>query len=197
MREGYIRLNRKLLEWEWFTDGNTLVVWIYILLNANWKDKRFRGKVIKRGQLLTTTTEMGAQLNLTRQNIRTALNHLEETGEISTNKSTKYGTLITVEKYDLYQCDEDEANQPTNHLLTNCQPTNRRKREKDIYINNINNTTTLLNILSEEQLDNLLYRVGEEDHKALMDELSEINGEGIKNAYSYAVKVAKKIGVYR
>ena len=51
---GFIKIHRSLLEWEWWDDINTFRLFITILLLANWKDKRWHGKLIRRGSLWTS-----------------------------------------------------------------------------------------------------------------------------------------------
>ena len=36
---GWIKIHRKLLEWEWADDPNMVALWIHLLLNANLTDK--------------------------------------------------------------------------------------------------------------------------------------------------------------
>lgn len=105
----YIKLYRSLLDWEWFTDGNVLRLWIYILLKANWKDGKFKGEEIKRGSFVTSYETMMAETKLTKQEIRTALKKLENTGEIS-KKITSHQQVITVEKYEFMQEVKQESN---------------------------------------------------------------------------------------
>lgn len=128
---GYISLHRKLLDWEWYNDNNTKVLFIHCLLKANWEDKNWQGILIKRGSFITSIETLSNELNLTFQNIRTSLSKLEKTNEIvkiSTNKNT----LLTIVKYDEYQNIEVKVTneqQTTNKQLTT---TNNIINKKDI-----------------------------------------------------------------
>ena len=126
MRGGYIKLYRSLLDWEWFLDGNTLQVFLSLLLTANHKDSRYRGDVIRRGEVVFGRKQLAETLGLSEQNIRTAINHLISTNEI-TIRSTKKYTVATIVKYSVFQdcgeCANQETNQDTNQQLTNNQPT--------------------------------------------------------------------------
>ena len=53
MDNGWIKIHRKLLEWEWYTDINVKVLFIHLLLKANHKPKSYRGIVIETGQVMT------------------------------------------------------------------------------------------------------------------------------------------------
>ena len=45
MEEGYIKLCRKLAAWEWYTDANTVRVFIHCLIMANWKVYLVHGNI--------------------------------------------------------------------------------------------------------------------------------------------------------
>jgi len=118
MINGWIKLHRSFLEWEWYDDHNTTRVFLHCLLMANHKDKRYKGKVIKRGSFITGRKLFAQQVGLSVQKTRTALNHLKLTNEI-TIKTSAQGTLIQVNNYHRYQ----QSNQQSNQQITNDQPT--------------------------------------------------------------------------
>ena len=108
---GYIRIYRSLIDWEWFTDANTAHLWEYICLRVNYEPSRFRGIEIKRGQMLESMATISKRTGLTYKQVRTALDHLKKTGEIECQRAM-YGMLITVIKYDDFQCQPDEKGTP-------------------------------------------------------------------------------------
>ena len=135
----YIKLDRRITEWEWFTDGNTLKLWIYLLANAQYKDTKYKGIEIKRGQILTGRKKLAQALNMTERQVRTCLQHLENTQEV-TIKSTKRFSLITIVKYGFYQGGGDESDQQIDQQPTKKRPTtdhNTRKKEGKKERNNI------------------------------------------------------------
>lgn len=103
MKEGYIRIARAIEDWRWSDDPTMVYFWLRILILANWRDKAWRNKVIKRGSFVTTLASLSTQLNLSVKQIRTCLDRLRAGGEVSTNTANNY-TLITICKYDSYQC---------------------------------------------------------------------------------------------
>lgn len=124
----WIKLSREILDWEWYSEPNTFRVFVDLLLNAQYKDSRYRGNEIKRGQLITSVDAICKRTGLSIQNVRTALANLEETGEI--NKQTnKRVTLITICKYDTYQGESEEGNKQTNKRVTNNQQTSNNIQE--------------------------------------------------------------------
>jgi hypothetical protein len=102
-----------MIDWEWFTDPKTAHFWVYLLLRANWRDGRFKGMEIKRGQLLMSLQDMAKETGLSVQNVRTAINRLKSTRQL-TCQSTRYGMLISIVKYDNFQILDDDANTQTN-----------------------------------------------------------------------------------
>lgn len=103
MKEGHIRIARAIEEWRWGNDPTMVYFWLRILIMANWKDREWRDKVIKRGSFVTTIASLSAQLNLSVKQVRTCLDRLRAGGEVTTNTANNY-TLVTICKYDSYQC---------------------------------------------------------------------------------------------
>lgn len=128
---GYVKLHRSLLAWGWHDDPTTGWLFVNLILMANFSPSDWKGMRIERGQLVTGRKALSVQTGLSEQMIRTSLNHLKNTGEI-TIKSTNKFSLITVVNYEKFQSDADE---PTNRL-TSSQPaanqqltTNKEEKE--------------------------------------------------------------------
>jgi hypothetical protein len=54
MDNGFIKLHRKLLDWEWFSDSKNLVVFLYLLLDVNHAEKKWQVITIQRGQTVSS-----------------------------------------------------------------------------------------------------------------------------------------------
>lgn len=109
---GYIKLHRSLLDWEWYADKNTSRMFLHILLRANFVDSIWRnGITVKRGSLITSVQALAQETGLTVSQTRRTLNHLQDSKEITIKTTNKY-TVITVVKYDFYQgqdyCDDKQ-----------------------------------------------------------------------------------------
>lgn len=133
MCNGWIKLHRKILDWEWFTSPSTLQLFIYLLLRANKEDKKWRGILIKRGQLVTSVATISEETKLSTQQVRTSLNRLKSTNEI-TSKTTNSFTLVTVCKYESYQLYEEVEQQTKQQALqqtNNKQITNKQQQLKN------------------------------------------------------------------
>ena len=134
----YVKISRKILEWEWYKDVNTKVVFFHILLKANWKNGRFQGMEIPRGSFVTSYQSLAEETGLTVMNVRTAIKHLKLTQEITVSQHSKF-SVITVKNYDAYQTANKVAN---NQLTGNQQATNRQ-------LTTIEERKNIINLLKE------------------------------------------------
>lgn len=100
--DGWIKLHRSMLEWEWFADSNTLHVFVYLLLTANIVDTKYKGFVVPKGSLIVTIADISKKLNLTTKASRTAIKHLIEGEQISIKGTNKF-SIVTICKYEQYQ----------------------------------------------------------------------------------------------
>ena len=100
--EGYVKINRKLLEWNYFSDGNVLRVFLFLLLRANHKDNTVFDTKVLRGQHITSIRKISVYTDLSVKQVRLALNKLKKDQTIIT-KGTNKNTLVTFVKYDAYQ----------------------------------------------------------------------------------------------
>lgn len=79
----YIKVSRKILKWGWYKNKNTKVVFLHCLLMANWKNGEFEGRTVKRGSFISSIGNIAKELGMTSDEVRTAVKHLESTGELT------------------------------------------------------------------------------------------------------------------
>lgn len=115
----YIKIDRKILEWEWYKNLNTCRLFFHILLKANWKEGKFEGKKIERGQFVSSIPKLSEETGLTQREIRTAIGHLKMTGELTVRTYSKY-SVFTVNNYCRYQTIDSQSDmQPTDNRHSN------------------------------------------------------------------------------
>lgn len=119
---GFIKLYRSMLKWEWYDDINVKVLFLHLLLKANYENKKWHGIEIERGCYLTTRSKLAKETGLSIQQVKTCLEKLKRTGEI-TYRATKQYTMIHIEKYGFFQSYEQESNPQSNSQVTYEQPT--------------------------------------------------------------------------
>lgn len=137
MAEAFIKIHRKMLEWEWYTDTNTFCLFLHCLLIANWKEGRFMGHTIPRGSFVSSYSQLARQTNMSIQNVRTAVSHLKSTGELTVCPHAKF-SVFTVVNYNKYQDDNRQTNkqvtsnqQATNKQLTTIEEYKEKKEGKE------------------------------------------------------------------
>lgn len=137
MHRGFIKIWRKIEDWEWVDDPNTLALLFHCTMLANWKDKKWHGTTIERGSFITSLSNLAAQTGLTVQQTRTSLNKLISTNCV-TKKTTNNYTHISVNNYNLYQ----DHNKQDNKRITNEQQTNNKRITTTKEYKNVKNITT-------------------------------------------------------
>lgn len=123
---GYIKIYRSMLDWEWYDDTNTKMVFLHLLLNANWKESKYHGFDVPKGGLVIGLESLAETLGISVQSTRTSLNHLKSTGEI-TIKSTNKFSIVTIANWEKFQGSDDEINKQINKQLTNNQQTTNKQ----------------------------------------------------------------------
>lgn len=131
MCEGWIKSYRSILEWEWWGDHNTTILWIYILHAVNYETRYWRGIKIDPGELITSIASLAAKTRLSQRSIRTSLDKLQTTGELTIKTTNKY-TLVTVRKWQDFQ-GETTSKSPTEVTReTTTTKEVKKERNKDI-----------------------------------------------------------------
>lgn len=146
---GHIKLDRKILEWEWYKDANVSRVFIHLLLTANHKDGRWKGIELKRGQVVTGRLELSKGVRLSEMQIRYCLNKLKTTNEITIKVTNKF-SIITICKYDVYQSFKNENNQQGNQQITQPVTNNYPTSNQQVTTNNNDNNDKEGNKAKEE-----------------------------------------------
>lgn len=151
--QGWIKLHRKLVDWEWYTDTVVKSLFIHLLIKANHSDRKWMGTVIKEGSFVTSMPSLAAETGLSLQQVRTALKKLEKTGEIN-RQITNRNTLIIVLNYAKYQdLDDDdycEIQQADNRQITDKQQSSNSQITTTNNDNNDKNKKNVENIKKNE-----------------------------------------------
>ncbi len=131
MSTGWIKVHRKLTEWEWYDDINTSRLFIHLMITANHKDNNWRGIEIKRGSRLTSLDKLSSETCLSVSKIRTSIKKLISTKEIASKSHSQY-TVFTMVNYDSYQCDDKQISKRiANESQTNDKQIATNKNEKN------------------------------------------------------------------
>lgn len=102
MGDRWIKIYDKILEWEWWDNALMVKAWIYILVSANPKNKRWHGIEIERGKFITSQRKLARALSCNVKTVRRILERLSDVHQIVYTTEHRM-TLITVCNYDSYQ----------------------------------------------------------------------------------------------
>ena len=116
--EWFVQIHKKIKEWGWYTDMATCKLFFHILLSANYKKVNWRWHKIQPWQFITSLDHLAIESWLSTQQVRTALDKLISTNEI-TKQSTSLYTILTLNNWETY-------NTPDNKPITNEQQTNNK-----------------------------------------------------------------------
>ena len=101
--KGFIVIDRKITEWRWWKNNTARGLWLYLLVNANWKTGfNGDGTEIKRGQVCRSLRNIAADNGVNIKTIRYWLKKFEETGEIEVIRAHRYNVICIV-NYAKYQ----------------------------------------------------------------------------------------------
>jgi triphosphoribosyl-dephospho-CoA synthetase len=132
--KGFLKLNRVILDWQWYKNGNTARVMLHFLLKANFKSINWEGNTINQGQFITSLKHLSIELGMSESCIRTAIKNLIKTKYI-TKETTSQFTKITVLISELYKPENLVVNAPNNKPFTKESQTDNKpiattKKEK-------------------------------------------------------------------
>jgi len=125
MANGWVKLHNKITSWGWYSDANVFRVFMHLLLTANYQEKEWMGHKIKPGQTVIGLVSLSETLEISIQSLRTAINKLKSTNEITVQSTNRF-SIITVLKWEDYQSDTRKSTSKTTSQATNEQQTNNK-----------------------------------------------------------------------
>ena len=160
---GWIKIHRALLDHWCATEPEALAVWVRLLCEANFEDKKslINGCLVdvKRGQLVFGLDAFSAKSGVSVMKLRRIISMLESDGMINRQKTSKY-SLISITCYDKHQ---DDSRQ-----------TSDKEQAGD---NQITAPKEVKNLRSEEDL---LSRQRDEAITSVIERINEITGQKLQ-----------------
>lgn len=126
----WIKLYRQLLDWEWYRDINVKVLFLHLLLTANYETKKWQGITIEKGQKVTSFAHLAEETGLSVKQVRVALEKLKMTQEV-THEATRRYSIITVNNWSKYQSIGQTDGQAGDTLGTTTKEGKNNKVSKD------------------------------------------------------------------
>lgn len=127
MDGNWIKVNRQILTSNVFSDSRTLHVFMWILLNANYRKRTLlNGLTLDIGQLCTSRERISNACNIPQTSVYRIINRLEKCNSIVT-KADRRGTIIDVVNYRVFQHGEEISGRKVG--AKRAQSGRRRRRE--------------------------------------------------------------------
>ncbi|WP_191858480.1 hypothetical protein [Hanstruepera ponticola] len=147
INNGFIMLNRDIMDWEWYTDVNTYKVFQHCLLKVNYSRKKWRGIVINKGEFITSYEKLAVETGLSISKVRTAIKKLKSTNDIILETFTSY-SKIYVPNLSVYVADQNDTSNstPNDKRLAKVSHTN----DNQIATTNTNNIKNRIKIFREK-----------------------------------------------
>ena len=136
IEEGFVKIHRKILKWEWYEDINVFKLFLHCLILANHTEKSWRGITIKTGEFISSFDNLAKGSGLSVRQVRTALGKLEATNEL-TRSATNSFSMIKVNNYSTYhekgkKSDKDSDKRTTNERQTSDKRATTTKNVKNV-----------------------------------------------------------------
>ena len=145
MEERWVKLHSKLLDWEWFKDGYTLRVFIYMLFDASHKKEKRYGIDLEAGMVATNVPLIASMTQMSENWARRSLNNLLKTGELVLvgEKSSSRFRVYRIANWRKYQATPHDTDSTS--CTSQCEPHNvqstscgQRPHNVEATIDNIN-----------------------------------------------------------
>jgi hypothetical protein len=141
--EWRIKIHRQIDDRWRRDDPNTFSLFMYLLTTSNTEDKEYRWQKILRWETITGYQSLSKKLGMSVRSVRTSLNHLKTTGEVTIKTTNKF-SVISVVWFDKYQVQENKptsktTSKPTNNWQATDKQLTAPKEYKNIIIQEDNN----------------------------------------------------------
>ena len=140
----FVKIFRKMQEWEWYKDPVTKSLFLHCLLKANWRAGEWNGIRYEAGQFITSLPALADDLGISVQQVRTGIMHLTATGEIesittdkATGKALPKCRIIAVKNWSEYQPTNRQSNREENTTQQQAQQQAEQQQKKKSKNNNI------------------------------------------------------------
>ena len=189
MNGSWIKLYRELSEWEWFTSSKHVHLFIYFLMRANHKPKKYRGELIPAGSFTTSLSAISDATGLSVRKIRTVLKDLKTTNEVTSSTNAKR-TMITILNWSDYQGgDTVNDKRATSKRQANDSQTTTNKNDKNdknekkynIYTQKILDLWNAQKIINHNSTDPNLSKISKQLDKRLKKNSIEEILEAVEN----------------
>jgi hypothetical protein len=148
--QGWIKLHRKIIDSPVFNEPGMLKLWIYCLMKASHKQREVligqQLVELQPGQFITGRNALSDDFNngakpkdkVSAITLWRWLQTLEKMGNLNIKTNNKF-SVITLDKWGVYQGEEEESEQQNEHQMNNKRTSNEHQMNTNKNVNNGNN----------------------------------------------------------
>lgn len=202
LKIGWVKLNRKFLNFPFYQDTNAVRVYVHLKLCANYEAVPWQGLVLQPGQCVTTLQELSKELRISVQQVRGAIQKLKSTRMITVKTTNKFSVFSVhdsciSEGFELKNNTQDSSQnnikitrkEQTDNTQKTFLPIEKEKERKQ------DNQTTLLSDEADDEFIEL-----DEAEAAIIDEncrqmMAYVGNEEVENALYYFDEQKTKLEV--
>jgi hypothetical protein len=92
---GFVIFNKKSKDWMWYSSNTHLAIYLKLMIEVNYEDRKWQNLTIKKNQILTSIEHLSLLLSTPKTTLKRILKDFEESGDITVETTNKY-TLITL-----------------------------------------------------------------------------------------------------
>ena len=135
VNNGFVKLSRSILEWEWYDHPDVFRIYIHLLIKANYAPAKWRGIEIFEGEHITSINKLSKELLMSEFKVRESLLKLKNTCYIEVSSTNKF-TRLKLVKSAFYNNSSDVNHKQipyptTNKSQSNQEQTTTNKKNKE------------------------------------------------------------------
>lgn len=182
-------MHRVFKFWGWKDSPKHVAVFLDLLLNAQWREVKYRHKTLLPGQLSTSYSAISKRTGVSIRSVRTVIKDLISTNEV-THQGLRDCSVITITNWHKYQMtDNVNDNQVTSNRQASDNLQERKKDKKERIYNN-----ALSEILDDPDLVQWVKKITIPTAKKIVDEYPQaFLCDEVKNAYIWVSGSNKKV----
>lgn len=135
VNNGFVKLSRSILDWEWYDHPDVFRIYIHLLIKANYAPAKWRGIEIFEGEHITSINKLSKELLMSEFKVRESLLKLKNTSYIdvtTTNKFTRLKLIKSVVYNNSSDINHKQISYPsTNKTQSNQEQTTTNKKNKE------------------------------------------------------------------
>lgn len=126
MNNGFVKLSRSILEWEWYDHPDVFRIYIHLLIKANYAPAKWRGIEIFEGEHITSINKLSKELLMSEFKVRESLLKLKNTSYIDVITTNKF-TRLKLVKSVVYNNSADINHKQISGLTSNKSQSNQEQ----------------------------------------------------------------------